>query len=325
MRGRLVAAITCAHLAVVGVAHAQSGDEIATAQAQFDRGLAAMAEKQFNVGCPALAESVRLDPRPGAIFTLAECEGQWGKLASAVAHYDDYLERFARMNAEQQATQRARAKIAEERSKALRVDVPLLTIELPADAPREAVVKRDGVELGRASLGVALPVDPGAHTLEVSVPGLPATERLVDIAPRQRLVVTLSTPHSAAPTILEPSIPPPSTPPSHGLRTAGYVSLGVGAVGLVVGAIGGTVTLVHKGTIDTHCRGTSCDRTGKDAADSAKSAAVVSSIGFGVAGVGAVTGLVFLLLQPSDPPPTIPRAAIDVSGDRATLVLRGAW
>jgi hypothetical protein len=325
MRGRLVAAIACAYLALVGTAHAQSGDEIATAQAQFERGLAAMAEKQFNIGCPALAESVRLDPRPGAIFTLAECEAQWGKLASAVAHYDDYLERFARMNAEQQATQRARAKIAEERSKALRVDVPLLTIELPADAPREAVVKRDGVELGRASLGVALPVDPGAHSVVVFVPGLAPTERLVDIAPGQRLVVTLSTPRSVAPTILEPSPPPPPSAPSHALRTGSYVAFGVGAAGLALGAIAGAVTLQHKSTIDAHCRGTSCDRTGKEAADSAKSAAVVSSIGFGVAGVGAVTGLVLLLLQPSDPAPTVPRAAIDVNGDRATLVLRGAW
>jgi hypothetical protein len=61
----------------------------AAAAAQFERGLAAMNGGRYEVACPALAESVRLEPRPGAIFTLAECEAQWGHHASADAHYAD--------------------------------------------------------------------------------------------------------------------------------------------------------------------------------------------------------------------------------------------
>jgi len=38
----------------------------------------------YAAGCPALAESQRLDPRAGTLFTLSQCEVQWGRVATAV-------------------------------------------------------------------------------------------------------------------------------------------------------------------------------------------------------------------------------------------------
>jgi hypothetical protein len=68
--------------------HASAQPE-ASAEALFDRGLRDMQSGNYDKGCPALAESHRLDPRLGTLFTLAECEAQWGKTGSAVAHYRD--------------------------------------------------------------------------------------------------------------------------------------------------------------------------------------------------------------------------------------------
>ena len=88
-------------------------------------------------GCPALAESYRLDPRPGVLFTLAECENKWGKLASALTHYEAYLDLFARMRDEEKAHQRGRDRVAAAQRERCAADVPQLAIALPARRPRD--------------------------------------------------------------------------------------------------------------------------------------------------------------------------------------------
>jgi hypothetical protein len=80
--------------------------------ALFDRGLSDMQAHRYATGCPALAESYRLDPHAGGLFTLAECENQWGKIASAIADYDTFLDLLAHLPAADRAKQQDRAKIA---------------------------------------------------------------------------------------------------------------------------------------------------------------------------------------------------------------------
>ena len=67
------------------------GDEEDPAEKSFQRGTAAMAAGRFDEACPAIEESYKLDPRPGTLFTLAECEAQRGRIATAVKRYQDYL------------------------------------------------------------------------------------------------------------------------------------------------------------------------------------------------------------------------------------------
>ena len=52
------------------------------AETLFNQGLEAMEAGNYEKGCPAIAESQRLDPRPGTVFTLAECEAKRGRIAS---------------------------------------------------------------------------------------------------------------------------------------------------------------------------------------------------------------------------------------------------
>jgi hypothetical protein len=277
----------------------QPTDQEPTAAAQFDRGLAAMNEGKYDVACPALTESVRLDPRPGAIFTLAECEARWGHVASADAHYDDYLARFARMTTEQQKQQRGREKIAEQKRRELRAQIPQLQIRLPANAAAGAVVRRDGIVLGAPSLGVFLPVDPGAHVLVVEMPDGGKTEQTVNVELAARREVMLDVP--APVRSHEPTRPPVVEPDrSATARTPwlAYGALGIGIVGVGVGVAGGVSALSQKATVDQHCTGVVCDRDGKSAADGAKSAALVSTIGFAVGGVGLATGIVLLVTRP---------------------------
>src|SRR5688572_10698415 len=58
------------------------------AQELFDKGLADMKAGNYESGCPALEESFRQDPQPGALFTLATCESRRGRLATGMKHFE---------------------------------------------------------------------------------------------------------------------------------------------------------------------------------------------------------------------------------------------
>src|SRR6266567_1808983 len=110
------------------VAEGAAAQDVATAEALFNRGIADMDAGKFDTACPAIGESYRLDPRPGTLFTVAECFAKAGKIASAVARYQDYIELFARLPPDQQAKQNGRDKVAAEKKAALTPQVPTLTI-----------------------------------------------------------------------------------------------------------------------------------------------------------------------------------------------------
>jgi hypothetical protein len=203
------------------------------------------------------------------------------------------------MTSDQQKQQRGREKIAEQKRGELRAQIPQLQIRLPANATAGAVVKRDGIVLGAPSLGVFLPVDPGAHVLVVEMPDGGKTEQTVklELAARHEIVLDVPAPVRRR----EPSraaAGEPDRSPTARTPWLAYGALGIGIVGVGVGVVGGISTLSQKSTIDQHCTGIVCDHDGKSAADSAKGTALVSTVGFAVGGVGLATGIVLLLTRP---------------------------
>ena len=123
--------------AIAVVPQIASAEDLAAADALFKKGLVDMEAGRYDAACPAIGESMRLDPRPGTLFTLAECEGKAGKIATAVARYEDYLQLFARLTPQQQKKQLGREQIAAERKQAL-------SRRAPADPrPAEDRAERD--------------------------------------------------------------------------------------------------------------------------------------------------------------------------------------
>src|SRR5262245_22382355 len=223
-------------LALALTCPAMAGD-VAAAEALFNRGVADMKAKKFETACPAIEESYRLDPRPGTLFTLAECEAKRGRVATAVTRYGDYLALFSRLPPDQQNQQKGRRKIATEKKAELLPEAPEITLTLPPDAPRGTVIKRDDAVLSEAALGVALPIDPGDHVVTTQAPGGDVTETKITLQRREKKQIVLkvkaaasapstasATPSaSAAPT----SAPPPPDTRSSGQRTAAFVVGGV--------------------------------------------------------------------------------------------------
>lgn len=267
-----------------------------TAERLFQEGLDDMLAGKYDTGCPALAESYRLDPLPGALFTLAECEAKWGKLATALAHYRDYLSRVQGMSRAGQAKQRQRVGVAEAQVEALERQAPRLVLRLVEAPPPGTVVRRDGKRVPLSQLGLPILVDPGKHDLEVAVEGRPEVWTVtIEVESGARAQVNLQLPEEGA-----------ADDASSGTGQAwepylGWGLVGLGGAGVLVGTVAGGITVGHASTVDEECAGNLCrSQEGLDAADAATTTGAVSTVGFVVGGAALAAGVLVLLLLPED-------------------------
>ncbi len=263
----------------------------AAADALFKQGRAAMDAGDFKAACVKFYESNRLDPAIGTVFNIADCEEQQGHVATAWTRFQEVAQELPPSD--------ERRPIALKRVAALDKRLPKLSVHL-ADAPPGAVVHRDEVELGRASLDTLLPVDPGDHVVRVTVPGHRDGEFRVTLGEGEHRTLQVSAGVAVASTA--PGSAPGQAPGSdHGVgggsgkRTAGYVVGGIGIAGVAVGAVTGLMVLGKKSVVDNNCDADKrCNQTGVDAASSGKTLGVVSTTGFivGAVGIGIGTWLV---------------------------------
>jgi hypothetical protein len=249
--------------AFASFARAGADDVVAAGEALFRRGLEDMLAGRFATGCPALAESNRLDPRLGTLFTLAECHANAGEIASAVAHYQDFLVAVNRLPAAQRVRHRERVQVAERRKAELEPVVPQLILSLRPGTDPRAVVMRDGITLGQPARGVPLPIDPGRHVVSVQLPGGERQEVMVDIARGETKEVILPPPSTvAAPGAVgkgasaslrgSPQPPPPAVavPRPGRLRRVGAVVGGAGAIVTIAGGASLVVAWLKVRSID---------------------------------------------------------------------------
>ena len=303
MRPHRWLAVVC-FFSVSALAGPAVADDIEDAAAFFARGLEHMEAGRYDKGCPALGESYRLDPRPGTLFTLAECEAKRGRTASALARYDEYLTLFAGLPADKRAKQGDRETIAKTQKSALEREVPKLTLVLAPGAPAGTVVKRDGAVVAAATLGAPLSVDPGEHVVTTQAPGGAVTEIRVTLGKSESRQATLEVKAPAEGGSIEapPILDEPSDSGPSGQRVGAYAAGGIGIAGLVLGGIMGGLTLEKRSVITDHCMDTACDAEGLAAAESSKTLGLVSTIGFVVGAAGVGLGTVLLLTEPSATP-----------------------
>jgi hypothetical protein len=287
-------------IALVAFAPLEAKAQDATSRALFDKGVADMEARRFDTACPELEESLRMNRLPGTTFTLAECYAKAGKSASAVARYQEYLDLYSKLPSDQQQKQEDRPQVSRSQIGALTPSVPTLTIRLPQGAPAGTTVKRDDVVLGGPSLGVALPVDPGSHTITSQAPGSIPFTQTITLAPSEKKDITVTVTNAVGGDQAGRS---DVNQPGRGKaqRIAGFVIAGVGAAGLLMGAITGGLTLAKKSTISDNCNVDTkvCkNQTGLDAVDSAHTTGLISTVGFIAGGVVLVGGVVILATAP---------------------------
>jgi hypothetical protein len=282
----------------------------AEADALFKSGLEQMRAGHYEVACPMLAKSYQLDPLPGALFTEADCEAAWGKVATAIEHYQAFVNTLTTMPAERRAKFDERRNLALEKVAALGPLAPELAIDVSLAPPNSMVIKRNGIALDRATYGVSRRVDPGDYAVTAEVDGKLVWERHLTLSQGDRARVDvpwLESPKSAPTPPPAPAPAPAPVRPAHSSggsgsstgRTVAYFAGGIGLGGLVAGAVTGILALQDKSTIDENCPQRRCSAAGHDAVESARASATVSTIGFSVGLAGAVGAVVLWLASDS--------------------------
>ncbi|MBX3192438.1 MAG: hypothetical protein KF819_35935 [Labilithrix sp.] len=105
----------------------------------------------------------------------------------------------------------------------------------------------------------------------------------------------------------------PAPPDRVGLSVPVALSGGVGALGLMMGLVGGGLAMSAKSDIDAHCSGLACDGEGKRAADRGQAFAAVSTVGFVLAALG-IGAVVFFVVRDDGASATTRGVRLDASG-----------
>jgi hypothetical protein len=316
MRFRVCAAVGIAacFFAVNALA---AGNDPATAREQLKIGYQLKEAGKCEEAIPHLAESLRLDARAITLINLADCEEKTGKLSDAMVHWVDARSRAQAEGMkpiEEEATTRAAA---------LDAKVPRLTVTLAKSAPADAKVERDGAALGAPSLGVALPVDPGAHTITVKAPGHQDATKQITIAEgeKQALEVDVGPAGAGSTTTAPPPVKTDDTKGGGGVSPLVFIGFGVAVVGVGVGSVTGIMALGKGSDAKTACPNKVCNSaSAKDDADSGKTVGTISTIAFIAGGVGAAVGVVGLLTGGKKT-----EGKVDVGIGPSNIVLRGRF
>ena len=184
---------------------------------------------------------------------------------------------------------------------------------------QECQVTIDGQAVPAAALGLKRPVDPGSHKVSATADGYKPADTTFSVAEGGSAAATLKMEKAPAGAVVAGGPvptpgpgPSPASPTEPGADTGGskgnmnktlaFVAFGVGGAGLVVGAITGIIASGKASDLKAKCGPdkNTCPADSQSDIDSYKSVGTISTIGFVVAGVGGVTGLVLLLTAPKD-------------------------
>ena len=308
-RGGLVAALGFVSTLAGSAAAAPSATDAALAQALFDEGRALVEAGKYSEACPKLSLSNRLDPGGGTLLNLALCHDNEGALALAWTEYTDALAQARRDHRED------RIAFAEAHLGDLEQRLPHVRIVLRGP-PLGVNVTLDDVVIDTAAIGLAMPVNPGRHVVKATANGkVPWSRELtVGIGESGEIGVPelAISPRTAEPEKAQPSI----------RRPVGWAIVGIGAIGVVGGAVVGILALNKSAQTEQLCPSNPCTNPeGVRASENAVTFAWIAngSIAGGVVAIAVGTYLV-LTAPATSAPAARPSARSFVAGPAGMIV-----
>jgi hypothetical protein len=193
------------------------------------------------------------------------------------------------------------AQLAEE----LKPRLPSITVKLSGLSEGEtAAVTLDHNPVKPAALAAPIKVNPGTHVVVVQVAGRSAQRLEVTVKEGELLDLPIAFTGQATTAAAS------EAPAQGAVGTAkrrpppmlSYVGFGVGGAGLLFGGITGVLALSKTSATKAECPDNICPPSQHDSLDASKSLAVMSTVGFAVAGVGVAAGIVGLLTRSKEAP-----------------------
>jgi hypothetical protein len=164
------------------------------------------------------------------------------------------------------------------------------------------------VVLGTASLGIALPIDPGSHEVVVRVLGRSDRKVTFEIKEGEKKELVLQ---PGEPEAIEPVEPARTSGAktgsavrmtgdqgSNSQRTWGYVIGGAGVAGIVTSLVTGALVLSSKSTVEAECKDKLCSPEGVRAGENGRRMSMVSTIAFSIGAAGVGIGTYLILSAP---------------------------
>jgi hypothetical protein len=303
------------------VARAQpaGGDNVTRARALGKEAAERLVAKDYDAAIERVTQAEALFHAPTHLRILAEAQEGLGHLADAMDTYERLVAEPLAVGAHD-AFHFAQ-KLARKRLSDLASRVPSLLVTVRGAAAAEAATAVDGHALATAS-GIAVRLDAGAHKVRVEAPGFVPFEREVTLPARGGVVVleaSLDRATAVPKTIPVPSPDRPIPAPSPDKpidpkdddagtrsRVPMFIAFGVGAAGLVVGAVTGAVSLSQVSDLKSRCPANQCGPADQSDIDRAEALAAASTTGFVVGAAGAAVGVLLLLFLPDQGPPSSP-------------------
>jgi hypothetical protein len=294
----------------------------AQAREMAQQALELMHQERFSEAQALFAKAYQLVPAP----TIALLEGraleQMGRLVQAAERYRVATRTPVGSKTTPAAFQAAARDAARDLAR-VEVKIPHLTILIEGRVPRgsQARVDVDGQEIEASRLGSALPINPGDHVITLAVDGNVRVRDHVRVDEGESKKVTLGMAAEVAPARVQSDVPMESEGSSG--KTAGWISLGIGAAATAFGVATGLMMLDAKRSLDAACDPV-CPTDRSDALSRFRTTRVLSGVGFVAGGIGLGLGAA-ILLWPASSPEAHAAARIRPFAGANTLGLEGQF
>ncbi|HEU5075524.1 MAG TPA: PEGA domain-containing protein [Polyangiaceae bacterium] len=208
---------------------AESEARVERAKELYEQAAAAYAARKNFEAIELFRQSGALEPSPLLSYNMALAYEEAGDLRNALKYFREYASAAGQDDAAE-----VQARISKLESKLGKLGIQQLTVR---SNPSGATLSVDGVPVGVTPYTAEFP--PGAHTLEVSMPGYAETEASIDLPADRAVSVALTLREAKAPAAPPPQLPPAAPPPPRDDRSAferieplswGLMGVGVGAL-----------------------------------------------------------------------------------------------
>lgn len=246
----------------------------------------------------------------GALRNIAECEEQLGMYASARRDWWDLRRAVLQTN---EPKYDGWDKDAERSHGALEQKVPKVVVKLEGEDLARVKLVLDGKPLDPRLLGVEIERDLGAHTVEAFFDNVAPILKKVTLAEGAREVVTISIP-KAQPVAAPAPVKDTGSP---ALRTAGFISLGVGGLGVIAAGVALGVRASALSSIESGCptyESTPCPAGLRGDYDTGTTASTLVNVFGGVAIAGLGAGAALLVMSGGSSGPSAPAKSSRSSG-----------
>jgi hypothetical protein len=310
---RPLAALIFTALLAPAAAFAETSDaDRATARALAGEGQDALEKKDFTTAADRFSRADSIIHAPTLQLGLARAQLGLGKMVTAQETYNRIVREGVAVGSP--PTWAAAVDAARKELDALGPRIPQVVITVKGSSA--ARVTLDDAVIPTAALGVKRPADPGAHLIRAVAEGFAPAEATVTLRESATGTVTLELEAASGAGVKPPVVavvPPPITPPiaaplppstprdassgSSTQKTLGFVALGVGGAGLILGGVTGGLAIGKHGDLALACP-KGCLPAQQGELDSFHTLATLSTVGFILGGAGAAAGTILLLTAP---------------------------